>query len=102
MNDVNNIGIIGSGTMGNGIAHVFALSGYKVMLVDINESILNQSINIISTNMERQMSKDIITQSDMHRALDSISINTNVHALSESDLVVEAVSEKESIKLKIF
>ena len=102
MNKVENIGVVGSGTMGNGIAHVFGLSKYRVTLVDLNESILNQAINTISNNMERQVKKDLISENDKDNAMNNISINTDINSLSDSDLIIEAVSENYDIKSKIF
>ena len=102
MNKVENIGVVGSGTMGNGIAHVFGLSKYRVTLVDLDESILNQAINTISNNMERQVKKGLINENDKDNAVNNISINTDINSLSDSDLIIEAVSENYDIKSKIF
>ena len=102
MNKVENIGVVGSGTMGNGIAHVFSLSKYRVTLVDLDKSILNQAINTISNNMERQVKKGLISENDKDNAMNNISINTNINSLSDSDLIIEAVSENYDIKSKIF
>ena len=102
MNKVENIGVVGSGTMGNGIAHVFSLSKYRVTLVDLDKSILNQAINTISNNMERQVKKGLINENDKDNAVNNISINTDINSLSDSDLIIEAVSENYDIKSKIF
>jgi 3-hydroxybutyryl-CoA dehydrogenase len=100
--DENNISIIGSGTMGNGIAHVFASHGYDVTLIDVNDEILNNALEIIKKNMQRQVKKEIISQSDMDAALSRIEISADLTSTKESFLVVEAVSEKSSLKKEIF
>jgi len=102
MNKIENIGVVGSGTMGNGIAHVFSLSKFKVTLVDLDRSILDQAVNTISKNMERQVKKGLISEGDKQDGMNNISINTDISALSDSDLVIEAVSENYDIKSKIF
>ena len=102
MNKIENIGVVGSGTMGNGIAHVFSLSKFKVTLVDLDKSILDQAVNTISKNMERQVKKGLISESDKQDGINNISINTDINALSDSDLAIEAVSENYDIKSKIF
>ena len=102
MNKIENIGVVGSGTMGNGIAHVFSLSKFKITLVDLDKSILDQAISIISKNMERQVKKGLISEGDKQDGINNISINTDISALSDSDLVIEAVSENYDIKSKIF
>ena len=101
-NQNNYIGVVGSGTMGNGIAHVFAQSGYKVFLVDLDEAILNKAIEVIASNMKRQVKKELITPSEMDKALSNISINTDMNCLSDSMIVIEAASENEEIKKNIF
>ena len=102
MNKIENIGVVGSGTMGNGIAHVFSLSKFKVTLVDLDKSILDQAISTISKNMERQVKKGLISEGDKQDGINNISVNTDISALSDSDLVIEAVSENYDIKSKIF
>lgn len=97
-----NIGIIGSGTMGNGIAHVFSLYSHKVILVDVNEKILNNALETISKNMNRQFSKGHITQSEVNSAIDNIEISTNIEKMHCCDLIIEAVKEDYNIKSEIF
>ena len=101
-NQNNYIGVVGSGTMGNGIAHIFAQSGYKVFLVDLDDAILNKAIEVIANNMKRQVKKELITPSEMDKALSNISINTDMICLSDSMIVIEAASENEEIKKNIF
>ncbi len=100
---MKNITVIGSGTMGNGIAHTFAQCGYKVNLVDINEAALQKALSTISKNMDRQVQKGSLTESDKQNALKNISTFTELNkAIADADLVVEAASENFDIKCKIF
>ncbi len=97
------ISVIGAGTMGNGIAHIFAQFGYEVSLVDISEAALQQAIASISKNMERQVSKGSLTEDDRSKALSRIQTFTSLQdGVSEADLVVEAATEHEEVKLRIF
>ena len=98
----NYIGVVGSGTMGNGIAHVFAQSNYKVLLVDLNQSILDNAMKTISSNLKRQVKKELITQSQMNHSLDNITTSTNMESLHNAFIVIEAASEDEIIKTNIF
>ena len=102
MSQRKHIGVVGSGTMGNGIAHVFSLSNYKVSLIDLDDNILNQAIQNISSNMQRQVRKELISQSEMDNALVNINLNTDMNCLESSFIVIEAVSENEKIKTQIF
>ena len=100
---MNNIAVIGAGTMGNGIAHVFAMKGYKVNLCDISEERLNLAIQTITRNLDRMVSKEKISESEKDQTLENISILTDMKsAVEHADLVVEAATEKEDLKLKIF
>jgi 3-hydroxybutyryl-CoA dehydrogenase len=100
---MTNITVIGSGTMGNGIAHTFAQCGYKVNLVDVNDAALQKALATITKNLDRQVQKGIITEADKSTTLGHISISTDmVKASSRADLVVEAASENKDIKFKIF
>jgi 3-hydroxybutyryl-CoA dehydrogenase len=96
------IGIIGAGTMGNGIAHVSALSGFDVVLVDIKEEFLEKGIATITKNLDRQVQKEKISNADKMSALDKITITTDMNVLSDSNIVVEAASENPDIKASIF
>ena len=98
----NYIGVVGSGTMGNGIAHVFAQSNYKVLLVDLNQSILDNAMKTISSNLKRQVKKELITQSQMNHSIDNITTSTNMESLHNAFIVIEAASEDEIIKTNIF
>jgi 3-hydroxybutyryl-CoA dehydrogenase len=97
------IAVIGSGTMGNGIAHVFAQSGFLVALIDINQDALNKALQTITQNLDRQIKKELISQSDKEKALSNIQTFTDLaSAVKHADLVVEAATEKLDIKLDIF
>ena len=98
------ISVIGSGTMGNGIAHVFAMSSdvQQVFLVDINDEILESAQSIIRKNLDRQVKKDIISESDSNRFYNKIIFTTEIDKVSSSDLIVEAVKEDLNIKKSIF
>ncbi|KAB6714365.1 MULTISPECIES: 3-hydroxybutyryl-CoA dehydrogenase [Roseobacteraceae] len=100
--DIQNIGIVGAGQMGNGIAHVFSLAGYDVLLNDISQDALDQAIVTISHNLERQVSRGKIEQSEMDAALSRISTTLKLEELGVSDLVIEAATEREDVKNAIF
>jgi 3-hydroxybutyryl-CoA dehydrogenase len=100
---MKNITVIGSGTMGNGIAHVFAQNNYKVSLVDVNESALKKAIETIEKNLDRQVSKGQLTEADKASALANLTAYTDLKKGAENaDLVIEAATENMNIKLDIF
>ncbi len=100
---MKNITVIGSGTMGNGIAHTFAQFGYNVNLVDINEAALQKAIATITKNLDRQVQKGSISEEVKAATLKNITILTDLtKGAANADLVVEAASENVDIKLKIF
>ena len=101
-NKDNCIGVVGSGTMGNGIAHVLSQANYKVFLVDLDEAILNKALKVISNNMRRQVKKELISQAEMENYISNITISTDMNCLKESFAVIEAASENEKIKTDIF
>ncbi len=97
------VAVIGAGTMGNGIAHVFAQSGYEVNLVDNNAEALGRGLATIDKNMERQVAKSIISAAEKESALKRISGQTDIQkAVSDRALIVEAATENTELKLKIF
>jgi 3-hydroxybutyryl-CoA dehydrogenase len=100
--EVKKVGVIGAGTMGNGIAHVFAVSGYDVMLMDIEESFIDKAIARITKNLDRMIKKEKITEADKDAALAKINKTTSVKDLGECDIVVEAATEDYALKQKIF
>lgn len=100
---MQSISVIGSGTMGNGIAHVFAQHGFHVSLVDVNAEFLEKSLAVISKNMDRQVSKGSISQEEKDASLARISTFTNLEdGVKNADLVVEAATENITLKLDIF
>ncbi len=100
---MQNITVIGSGTMGNGIAHVFAQFGYKVSLVDINDVALQKALATISKNLDRQVSKGSLTEAEKTNTLNNITTFTKLEdGVKTADLVVEAASENVNVKLSIF
>ena len=101
--DIKNIAVIGAGTMGNGIAHVFAQNNFSVNLIDISQPQLDKAINSIKKNLERQVAKNTISGDIRNQAISNISTFTSVKdGVANSDLVIEAATENESVKLKIF
>lgn len=100
---MKNITVIGSGTMGNGIAHTFAQFGYSVSLIDISDAALQKAIATITKNLDRQLTKGAITEADKTNTLKNIKTFTDLKAAAENaDLVVEAASENPEIKAKLF
>lgn len=100
---MKNISVIGAGTMGNGIAHVFAQTGFKVTLIDISQPQLDKAIQTISKNLDRQISKGSLTEEQKQNTLNNISTNNSIDAgVATADLVVEAATENIDLKLKIF
>jgi len=100
---MKNISIIGSGTMGNGIAHVFCLNGYKVHLIDISQMALEQAIESINRNMDRQIKKETISEEDKVQALENLTTGTQLkEGVKTADLIIEAIVENIEIKKKIF
>ena len=97
------IAIIGAGTMGNGIAHVFAQFGYTVTLIDVSQAALDKALLTITKNLDRQVAKEAISASDKTSTLSNISLDTQMeNGLQGVDLVVEAATENIDLKLKIF
>lgn len=97
------IAVIGAGTMGNGIAHVFAQHGFSVQLVDLQENQLDKALATISKNLERQVQKGILTAEEKMKAFRLIHPVQQIQAgVQEADLIIEAATENEEIKLKIF
>jgi len=100
---MTNVAVIGSGTMGNGIAHVFAQNDYKVSLIDISEASLTKALNTIQKNLTRQVEKELITKELKDRALENIKTSTDVKSgILDAELIVEAATENLDLKLKIF
>jgi len=96
------IGVIGAGTMGTGIAHVSALSGFDVTLVDIEQNLLEHSLTSIKKGLKRQVDKGKISQEEMNTALGRIQTITEMKTLSSEDIVIEAATENKEVKISIF
>jgi len=100
---MKNIAVIGSGTMGNGIAHTFAQFGYKVALIDVSEAALERAIQTIGKNLDRQVAKAALSESDKANTLANITCFTSIkEGAAQADLVVEAATENSDLKLQIF
>lgn len=100
---ISTITVIGGGTMGNGIAHVAAQSGYSVTLVDVNDAAIERALKVITSNLERQVKKETITADAMSQILSRITSTTSLEeGASSADLVIEAASERLDIKRQIF
>ena len=102
MRNLKKIGVVGAGTMGNGIAHVFAQHDHEVVLVDVSREVLDRALNTIRKNMDRQVRKGILTEEDRDQALARITPTTDLEALRDADFVVEAVVEQREIKRDLF
>ncbi len=100
--EITSVAVIGSGTMGNGIAHVFALSGFSVLLVDIREEYLQNALKTIQKNLERQVRKEIITEELARQALERIATSISLEDCKESEVIIEAVVEDLKIKKDVF
>ena len=100
--DIKTVGVVGAGQMGNGIAHVFALAGYEVILNDIDRAALDNALKLIDANLKRQVSRDRITEETAKAAMDRISTTMTLSDLGKTDLVIEAATERESVKSAIF
>lgn len=100
---MNQVVVLGAGTMGNGIAHVFAMNGYKVIIVDINQEALDKAINTITKNLDRMVAKGSIDDDKKAQTLNNLTTNTDIPIVCPAaDLVVEAATENIDLKLKIF
>lgn len=99
---IQQVGVVGAGTMGNGIAHVFARSGYSVVLCDVEQRFLERAIGTIAKNLEREVAKNKITVADKDKALERVQPVIKREHLAECDFVIEAATEKFEIKSEIF
>jgi 3-hydroxybutyryl-CoA dehydrogenase len=100
--DIKTVGVIGAGTMGNGIAHVFAKSGYKVVLNDIEQKFLDRGFETIGKNLEREVAKNKLSTAEREAALGRIERTTDRNRLAGCDFIVEAATEKFEIKRDLF
>jgi 3-hydroxybutyryl-CoA dehydrogenase len=99
--NIQRVGVIGAGTMGNGIAHVFSRSGFNVVLCDVEHRFLDRALDTIATNLDREVSKNKITIADKDSAMGRIQTVTDRGKLAECDFVVEAATEKFDVKAEI-
>jgi 3-hydroxybutyryl-CoA dehydrogenase len=101
--EIKKVAVVGGGTMGNGICHVFALNGFIVYLVEVSEELANKSLDIISKNLDRQVKKEVIKEEDKQNALKNINKTIGLDKVPRDvDLVIEAVFEDKATKLSIF
>ena len=101
MEKIKTIGVVGSGTMGNGIAHVAARAGYRVILADVNQDALNRGLETISRNLDREVAKNKLSISDKSEAISRIAGTPDIGRLSESDFVIEAIIEDFEAKTQL-
>ncbi len=101
--EINRISVIGGGTMGNGIAHVFAQKGFSVSLVEVSEDLVKKAVKTIEGNLDRQVKKQVIDENQKNQTLQNITPIVGVEkTLPESDLIIEAINENKDAKLSIF
>ncbi|RGP38303.1 3-hydroxybutyryl-CoA dehydrogenase [Pseudotabrizicola alkalilacus] len=100
--DIRSVGVVGAGQMGNGIAHVFALAGYDVILTDVNEAALSNAVATIDRNIERQVSRGKVTADDKAAAMARITTTLKLAEVGPCDLIIEAATERETVKQAIF
>lgn len=102
IDNIKTVAVIGAGTMGNGIAQVFAQTGYKVNLIDVDQQLLDKAVATIGKSMDRMIKKEKITEDDKKATLGNIATHTDLSAAKDAQLVVEAVTEQLDVKLAIF
>lgn len=100
--DILNISVIGAGTMGNGIAHVFAQYGFNVTLIDVKQELLDKAVKTVTGNLDRQLKKGTITEEIKTKTLSNITTSLNISDAKNSELIVEAATENPETKKKIF
>jgi 3-hydroxybutyryl-CoA dehydrogenase len=100
--EIRSVGIIGAGQMGNGIAHVCALAGLPVTIVDIKQDALSKAMSVMARNMERQVNRSIVTSDQRDEALALVKTSTDYAVLNDTDFVIEAATEKEEVKRLVF
>ena len=100
--DVNSVGIVGAGQMGNGIAHVFALAGFEVLMTDISQDALDKAVALIGKNLDRQVTRGKISVEARDTAMARIRTTLRLADLGATDLVIEAATERETVKQAIF
>ena len=96
------IGVVGSGTMGNGIAHVAALSGHTTILIDVEQNFLDNALKTITGNLDRQLKKGKITAEQMQNTFDNLSMSTDCKKLKDCEVVIEAITENKEAKKQLY
>lgn len=99
---IQSVGIVGAGQMGNGIAHVFAVAGYDVLMTDVAQEALDKAVALIERNLDRQVARGKLTEEAKHAALARIKTTLAIADLGQMDLVIEAATERETVKQQIF
>lgn len=99
---IERVGIVGAGQMGNGIAHVFALAGYEVLMSDISDDAMKAAVSLIDRNLDRQVTRDLISAEAKADAMARIGTTAKLTDLGQTDLIIEAATERETIKTAIF
>ena len=99
---MNRVAVVGAGTMGNGIAHVFAQNGWETVLIDVSDDVIARGLGTIRKNLERQVKKGAVSGAQCAGILDRITTNTSLAAVKNVELVIEAATENPEIKFKIF
>jgi len=102
MTEIKRIGVVGAGTMGNGIAHVFAQNGYQVTLQDLQDEFVQKGVQTIAKNLDRGVKKGRMTEEEKQSVLDRIEATTELDKLADCDLIIEAISERLDWKLELF
>lgn len=103
LKNIKQVTVIGAGTMGNGITHVFAQHGFDVTMMDISQDALDKALTTIGKNLDRQVAKNIISEEEKSKTLSNITTNTEIaDAIKNADLVIEAATENIDLKIKIF
>jgi 3-hydroxybutyryl-CoA dehydrogenase len=100
--DIQSVGVVGAGQMGSGIAHVFAVAGYDVLMTDISRDSLDRALETIAGNMARQVARGKITEDDQAAAMKRIKTTMALTDLGQTDLIIEAATERETVKVAIF
>lgn len=100
--EIRQVGVVGAGQMGNGIAHVFALAGYDVLMTDISEESLSRALAVVERNIERQVARGKVMPADKRAALERIKTTPKLADLGQCDLIIEAATERETVKQAIF
>ncbi|MGO4914254.1 3-hydroxybutyryl-CoA dehydrogenase [Pseudogemmobacter sp. W21_MBD1_M6] len=100
--EIKSVGIVGAGQMGNGIAHVFALAGFDVLMTDISQDSLDSAVALIQRNLDRQVQREKISAEDVAKTMARIKTTLKLADLGQSDLVIEAATERETVKTAIF